>query len=407
MLQSDFRKYFAYIVEYISIAMSLTALTGFILRFQFRNLAEYFIIVTIFFISYPFLVLICLFICHFRKPGTIGRGAKLKLSLRKVMFAIFVILLFLLLSCSIFYIFYVLSSYYDSFIGLLFLLIFIYFLVGSLLYIKNYRGRILLIYFAPLIIFLICGVAYYSHITSTVMQYEDPVELANYVNDLIRRHTVWCYHGCPFKELGQVEHVISWVLFGYARCGGSASVAKALLERGGLKAYLASFPGEDRAFVIANISGELYSIDPGYFENITSIECRIKRRILEYGNITYVAMHLDEGGFIELTSFFPKLIRYDTIVIKVLKNNMPVANACVELRHKFGGRIVSIPGNERCFHTNPEGEIIVHLGPPKYYAKKAGDYEPYFWIYVNRENTGITVTSTGTFTIKYVTVTLP
>ena len=393
MLKSGFGKYFA-----CTAIFSFIILLGFVLRFQFRNLAGYFIIVTVFLIFYPFAILTGLIIYYLKE-----------LALKKVMFTIFVILLSFLISYPVFYL---LCSYYDNFIGLLFLIILSFSLIGSFLYIEsykmgNYRRGTLIMYFAPLIVFLICGVAYYSHITITAMQYEDPVELANYVNGLIKYHTIWCYEGCPFKELGQVKHMFSWVLFGYARCGGSASVAKALLERGGLKAYLASFPGEDHAFVIANISGKLYSIDPGYFENITTLEYRIKRRILEYGNITYVVMHLDEGGFIELTSFFPQLIRYDTIVIKVLKNNMPVANACIELKHKFRGQIVSIPGNGRCFHTNPEGEIIVHLGPPKYYAKKAGDYEPYFWIYVNGENTGITVTSTGAFTIKYVTVTLP
>lgn len=288
-----------------------------------------------------------------------------------------------------------------------FLYLFIYFIV-SILFAFVYKGRkrimiVLFIYWLPVVVFVLCGLICYLYIILTINQYNNPMDVASYVNNLTTYYTRWCYSNCPYQWLGQVQHVYSWILFGYAKCGGIANVVKELLSIRGVEAYLAQFPGEDHTFVVVNINDSWHVVDPGYFSKPIPIDDRIRFRLKEFGNVSYMVMYFDNGSFIELTDKFPSLIRYDTIVIKVVKNNTPVAGACVVLVHKFQGRTTSLPGNGLCFHTNGNGEVIVHLGVPKYNSK-AGDYEPYFWIYVNDVNSGKTVTSTGTNTTHYVTV---
>ena len=49
---------------------------------------------------------------------------------------------------------------------------------------------------------------------------------------------------------------------------------------------------------------------------------------------------------------------------------------------------------------------MIHLGAPRY-NEKTGEYEPYFWVYIDNIDTGIKITSTGSDKTDYVIILYP
>ena len=269
------------------------------------------------------------------------------------------------------------------------------------------RGRIILEHLAPLLVLLIIsgmayGVAMYKLSYST-----DPREKTDLITEMLT-HNRWCYmeNNCLFKRIGQATDLFTWLMLGYSRCGGVAHISTDLLNQYGVEAYYAGFPGEDHFFVVVNISGRLYVIDPGLYSKTVTMEERIIDRLKNWGGISYIAIYRG-NDVIELTDKYPGILSYDTIIIQILNNGKSVPNACVTLKHKFQTyKVTEIPGNGYCLYTNSRGEVVIHLGVP-YYIEKAQYYEPFFHVYVDGKDTGITVTSTGTNTTHYIVVTYP
>jgi len=263
------------------------------------------------------------------------------------------------------------------------------------------------VYFVPVLTLLIASSVVYGIVYHELSQLTDPYEKTNYIASLLT-HNRWCYidNSCLLKNIGQASDLFTWIVMGYSRCSGIAYIAMVLLNQYGVEAYYAGFPGEDHFFVVANISGKLYVIDPGLYNRAVTIEERIRDRLKNWGSISYIAVYRGDG-VIDLTNKYPEILPYDTIVIKVLNNSKPVPNACIILKHRFQNyKETEIPGNGYCLYTNSSGEVVIHLGIP-HYKEKAQYYEPFFHIYVDGKDTGITVSSNGTYTTQYIVVHYP
>jgi hypothetical protein len=111
--------------------------------------------------------------------------------------------------------------------------------------------------------------------------------------------------------------------------------------------------------------------------------------------ISYAVAYI-ESSFIELTSYYANT---DIIRIKIADNGEPLESMPVVLVHtlRYGsnGYDVQLPGEGYAFHTDANGAIILHLGRLAYTAA-FGKTDQYYLIYVNGQNTGHSVTSTGT-----------
>ena len=149
--------------------------------------------------------------------------------------------------------------------------------------------------------------------------------------------------------------------------------------------------------------GTWYAIDPGYYDHVITLKERVKRRVNELGNVSYIVVYLDGGGFLELTHHY---VPYDTIVIRVTYYGVPVVGARISLVHKFQGSSLFIPGGNRYFYTDANGTVVLHLGSPRYNREKVSNYDPYFLIYVNGMNTHYNVTSTGSYETRYIHIEL-
>lgn len=288
-------------------------------------------------------------------------------------------------------------------------LIIIYYMISYFLILNNINATVgnCFVYFAPLFTLLIVSGTVYGIVSYELSQLSDPLDKANYVAGLLS-HNRWCYtdNNCLLKNIGQATDLFTWIVMGYSRCGGVAHIATDLLNQYGVEAYYAGFPGEDHFFVVVNISGRLYVIDPGSYSNAVLMEKRIIDRLKNWGGISYIVAYRD-NDIIELTDKYPDILPYDTIIIQVLNNSWPVLDACVTLRHKFQThKTTEIPGNGHCLNTNSDGEVVIHLGVP-HYKDKAKIYEPFFHVYIDGKDTGITVTSTETNTAHHVAVPYP
>jgi len=155
-----------------------------------------------------------------------------------------------------------------------------------------------------------------------------------------------------------------------------------------IEARKVGLPGENHEFVEVKLNGSWWVVDPGYYrgEIITRQE-RANRRIDDVGAISYVVAYVD-SSFIELTQEY---VPTDTIIIKVTLGGEQLVNAQVVLKHLFMNNEWSLPP----LYTDGNGTVALHLGALTYNSK-ANEVEPYFWIYVNGQNTGRNVTSTGT-----------
>jgi hypothetical protein len=183
-----------------------------------------------------------------------------------------------------------------------------------------------------------------------------------------------------------------FLLTGAGHCGEMAIAGVNLMRAAGLEARRIAFPGEDHVLIEVKIGGDWLVSDPGSYQGrIISREERAQQRIERLGSLSYV-IACTESGFIELTQAY---VSTDMIVIRIARNGEPLADAQVVLKHGFRGYVTQLPSRDRTFHTDASGNVTLHMGKIHYINEFKGS-EEYYWIYVNGENTGYNVTSTGT-----------
>jgi len=189
-----------------------------------------------------------------------------------------------------------------------------------------------------------------------------------------------------------------FLLSGAGMCKEMAVAGTNLMLATGLDARRVVFPGEDHTFIEVKINGNWFVADPGYYggELITRVE-RAVRRIQEVGSVSYVVACIGDS-FVELTQQY---VSTDTIIIRVTRNGEPLSDAQVVLKHRFGSLITQLPCDGCQFHTDVNGTVTLHMGKVHYINKFKGS-EEYYWIYINGQDTGCNVTSTGTGQIHLV-----
>jgi len=193
-----------------------------------------------------------------------------------------------------------------------------------------------------------------------------------------------------------------FLLTGAGLCGEMAMAGTNLMNAAGLEARRIVFPGEDHSFIEVNIDGDWLIADPGdYGSKLVTRTEMTTRRVGTIGSVSYVAAYT-EDSFIELTEQY---VNIDTIVIRITRNGKPLACAQVVLKHRFEDRTVQLPCDDRAFHTDINGTVMLRLGKP-YYVNKYKGSEEYYWIYVNGQNTNHNVTSTGSGQIQLVEIDL-
>ena len=179
-----------------------------------------------------------------------------------------------------------------------------------------------------------------------------------------------------------------FLMVGTGQCGEMSTATMSYLSKLDIEARKVGLPGENHEFVEVKLNGSWWVVDPGYYrgEIITRQE-RANRRIDDVGAISYVVAYVD-SSFIELTQEY---VPTDTIIIKVTLGGEQLVNAQVVLKHLFMNNEWSLPP----LYTDGNGTVALHLGALNYNSK-ANEVEPFFWVYVNGQNTGRNVTSTGT-----------
>jgi len=179
-----------------------------------------------------------------------------------------------------------------------------------------------------------------------------------------------------------------FLMIGTGQCGEMSTATISYLSKLSIEARKVGLPGENHEFVEVKLNGSWWVVDPGYYrgEIITRHE-RANRRIDDVGAISYVVAYVD-SSFVELTQEY---VPTDTISIRVTLGGEQLANAQVVLKHLFMNNEWSLPP----LYTDGNGTVTLHLGALTYNSK-ANEVEPFFWVYVNGQNTGSNVTSTGT-----------
>jgi hypothetical protein len=179
-----------------------------------------------------------------------------------------------------------------------------------------------------------------------------------------------------------------FLMVGTGQCGEMSTATISYLSKLDIEARKVGLPGENHEFVEVKLNGSWWVVDPGYYrgEIITRLE-RANRRINDVGAISYVVAYVD-SSFVELTQEY---VPTDTIIIKVTLGGEQLANAQVVLKHLFMNNEWNLPP----LYTDGNGTITLHLGALTYNSK-ANEVEPFFWVYINGQNTERNVTSTGT-----------
>jgi len=243
------------------------------------------------------------------------------------------------------------------------------------------------------------------HITAYMCRYNavsqassitNPEERTHFLASLVRNIST-------YNILRSNNDFWKYMLVGTGACLEIATTTKTLLSETGLEARRIGLPGEDHAFNEVKINGTWFVIDSGYgiIKPITR-EQRAALRLAEFGAISYVIAFTD-SSFIELTSFY---VPTDTITIRVISENEPVANAQIYLKHEFLSRQLQIPSTDTSFFTGTNGEVTFHLGALTY-NESASKYDSFYWIYVNGERTEYKVTSNGTGESHLIEIDLP
>ena len=207
----------------------------------------------------------------------------------------------------------------------------------------------------------------------------------------------------PFREaLRASDDLWKFLLGGRSACRELAEATSNLLNQVGLENRRVSLPGEDHTFIEVRIGGEWRTLDPGYYGGeLLTRQNRTERRIAEFGAISYVVAYRG-SSLMELTQYY---VPTDAIVIRVTSKGDSVANAKVCLTHKFMGRTLRLPDSNVNFYTDGNGTVTLHMGALTY-SDKAAEFESLYHVYVDDQDTGYTVTSTGSGVVQRVEIDL-
>ena len=235
-----------------------------------------------------------------------------------------------------------------------------------------------------------------NRIVSTIKAIENEKYEAQLVSQYIRAITIsfWGLQGLERKYVsfhralrGSCLDFQKFLMNGVGSCGEMARATEVLLDNLGIESRLVSFVGEDHMFVEVKIDDRWLVLDPGYQLNLITRKERGARRLKDIGGLSYVVAYTDEG-LVELTQQY---VSTDKVVIRVLSNGEPIANAKVVLKHTFMGHEQLLPE----FYSDVNGIVELNLGPLSYNNSKIEPAEPYYWIYVNGHNTHLKISSTG------------
>jgi len=238
---------------------------------------------------------------------------------------------------------------------------------------------------------------------SVVRAAQSETERIEFVSDYVCAVTTSFWELKGFEKQYFILHrassdFLKFLLVGVGSCGEMAHATKALFDNLDLESRVVSFAGEDHMFVEVKLNGTWAVVDPGYQLNLVTREERGSRRLKELGGLSYVVAYTSHG-LIELTQYY---VKTDRIVIRVMDDGEPIANARIVLRHTFMGNEISLPE----FRSDANGTIELNLGPMAYNNSKIEPAEPYYWIYVNDQNTKVKVESTGSGKFIYIQVDL-
>jgi len=201
----------------------------------------------------------------------------------------------------------------------------------------------------------------------------------------------------PFSgALRASDDLWKFLLGGRSACRELAEATSNLLNQAGLENRRVSLPGEDHTFIEVRIDGEWRTLDPGYYGGeLLTRQNRTERRIAEFGAISYIIAYRG-SSLVELTQYY---VPTDTIVIRVTSEGEPIVNAKVYLTHKFMGRTLRLPDSNVNFYTDGNGTVTLHMGALTY-GDRAAEFESLYHVYVDGQDTGYTVTSTGTGVVQ-------
>jgi hypothetical protein len=233
---------------------------------------------------------------------------------------------------------------------------------------------------------------------------QTPSEKASYVSEFVVTRNFNSLYLLPFMtvSLRMNSDFQKYLMTGVGACGEMATSASTFLSSMGLNARKVGLPGEDHAFVEVYLNGSWMVIDPGYYySEILSREERASRRTDEMGAISYV-IGISNSGFFELTQYY---VPTDTIEIRITPNEEPLANVEVSLEHTFRGGSFKIPGNSQQFYTNSNGTVTLNLGGLDYNGNTE-EVDRFFNVYVNGNNSGCTVASSGMGETRFVDIEL-
>ncbi|RLF46747.1 MAG: hypothetical protein DRN20_06830, partial [Thermoplasmata archaeon] len=184
----------------------------------------------------------------------------------------------------------------------------------------------------------------FAYITSTIGETENLWEKATHVSEYVRSITIslWKFDG--WKRRYVTWHRADsdfqkYLVVGAGACGEMAYATKMFLDHLHIGSHVASFPGEDHAFVEVRLDNTWLVLDPGYQLNLITREERGQKRLEEMGGLSYVVAYIDQDT-VEITQ---KYVPTDKIVIKITDNGMPVADAKIVLSHIFMGETKSLP----------------------------------------------------------------
>lgn len=224
-------------------------------------------------------------------------------------------------------------------------------------------------------------------------------EKVEFVSDYVRTITTsfWGLRGIEGRYIifhRASSDFLKFLIVGAGSCGEMAHATKAFFDNLNLESRIVIFPGEDHMFVEVKLNGTWLVVDPGYGLTLVTREERGSRRLERLGGLSYVVAYTDQG-LIELTPYY---VTTDRIVIRVTENGEPIANARIVLKHTFMGKKISLPK----LHSDVNGTVEFNLGPLAYNNSKIEPAEPYYWIYVNGQNTELKVSSSGSGQSIYV-----
>jgi len=243
----------------------------------------------------------------------------------------------------------------------------------------------------------------FSLALSAAQSAQSDTDKVEFVSDYVRNVTIsfWGLKGVEknYVILHRVSSdFLKFLLVGAGSCGEMAYATKAFFDNLDIESRLVILPGEDHMFVEVKLNGTWLVVDPGYRLNLVTREERGSRRLEELGGLSYAVARTGQG-LIELTQYY---VTTDRIVIRVTENGEPVANARIVLRHTFMGNKMSLPE----FHSDVNGTIEMNLGPLTYNNSRIEPAEPYYWIYVNGQNTEFKVNSMGSGRFVYIEIDL-